>query len=219
MKKILIVDDDITINSLLTEILTKNGYSVIRAWSGTEALMLFEKQRPDLIILDLMLPGMSGEELLPQIKDIPVIVLSAKISVSDKISLLTLGASDYVTKPFDTEELLARINVQLRGRPSAQNSVIAYNEIELDTLSHTVCVNSSPVSLTRTEYAILRALLANPGRAMSKSAILDEITLDTPDCTEDSLKVHVSNLRHKLQSAGAQDYISSVWGIGFIFGK
>lgn len=215
MKKILIIDDDISINNLLNEILIGNGYSVFRAWSGTEALMMLEKCRPDLVILDLMLPGMTGEELLPELDGIPVIVLSAKISVKDKISLLSLGASDYITKPFDTDELLARVNVQLR-KTTAVYSALKYNEIELDTVSHTAKINEEILSLTKTEYAILKVLISNPGKALSKSVILDTIFYDTPDCTEDSLKVHISNLRKKIHEAGGSDCISSVWGIGFI---
>ena len=119
MSTILIVDDDVCIGDMLEEILTKEGYRTARAYSGTEALMYLSSARPDLILLDLMLPGLSGEELLPLIKDIPVIVVSAKAETSDKVGLLLGGACDYITKPFDTAELLARITVQLRRAASA----------------------------------------------------------------------------------------------------
>ena len=115
MKTILIVDDDVYIGDMLEEFLTKENYAVGRAYSGTEALLYLSSRRPDLILLDLMLPGLSGEELLPLIKDIPVIIVSAKAEVSDKVDLLLGGAADYITKPFDTSELLARITVQLRN--------------------------------------------------------------------------------------------------------
>lgn len=217
MKKILIIDDDADINNLLNEILTKNGYSVLRAWSGTEALLILEKQRPDLVILDLMLPGLSGEDVLPKLGGIPVIVLSAKNSVSDKVALLSAGASDYMTKPFAIDELLARVAVRLRDSAEKKSCAYTCHELTLDTDSHSVTVNGEPVVLTKTEYAILKAFMAKPGKVLSKSCILDTICFDTPDCTEDSLKVHVSNLRRKIREAGGNDYIESVWGIGFIF--
>ena len=177
--------------------------------------MLLDRERPDLIILDLMLPGLSGEEVLQKIREIPVIVVSAKAGVDDKVALLLGGAQDYMTKPFSTKELLARVEVQLRktGAPlSAQNRT---GDIVMDQISHSVEISGKPVSLTRTEYAILKLLLQNPGQVIAKSVILDRISEDTPDCTESSLKTHISHLRTKLREAGGKEYIESVWGIGF----
>ena len=114
MKTIAVIDDDVHIGNVLTELLNREGYDVLRAYSGTEALLLLERNRPDLILLDLMLPGLSGEEVLPRIQGIPTIVVSARADVQDKVNLLLGGAADYITKPFDTAELLARIAVQLR---------------------------------------------------------------------------------------------------------
>ena len=114
MKTIAIIDDDIYIGDMLTEVLEREGYSVLRAYSGTEALYLLSQNKPDLVLLDLMLPGLPGEEVLPHVENMPVIVLSAKVDVQDKVNLLLSGAADYMTKPFDTNELLARITVQLR---------------------------------------------------------------------------------------------------------
>lgn len=217
MPHILIVDDDNNINEMLTEALQGEGYTVSNAFSGTEALMVLSNVRPDLVLLDLMLPGMSGEKLLPQIKDIPVIVVSAKADVKDKVDLLMGGAADYITKPFDIEELLARISVQLRKSASGgDRAVIRFNEITLDTDAHTVEVSGSEVKLTRTEYAILKLLMQNPGQVVAKLTILERISADTPDCTEDSLKIHIHNLRRKLKSLTGTDYISAVWGIGFM---
>lgn len=216
MKTIAIIDDDVHIGDALTEILKSEGYAVVRAYSGTEALYLLSERKPDLILLDLMLPGLSGEEVLPHIKDIPVIVLSAKVEVQDKVTLLLGGAVDYITKPFSTEELLARITVQLRKAEKRDNStVLTAGDLTLDTLSLDVTVRGKSVKLTRTEYAILKLLMANPKQAISKGALLDRISLDTPDCTERSLKQHISNLRRKLQEAADTDYIETVWGIGF----
>lgn len=216
MKKILIIDDDISINNLLNDILSKYGFSVLRAWSGTEGLLVFEKYSPDLVILDLMLPGMTGEELLPRIKNVPVIVLSAKADIGGKINLLSEGAVDYITKPFDSGELIARINVQLRLN-RVQPSVLQYDDITVDVVSHSVTVNGNEIQLTKTEFALLKLFVGNPEKALAKSVILDEISLDTPDCTEYSLKQHIFNLRKKIADANGKDHIESVWGIGFIF--
>lgn len=216
MKTILIIDDDIHIGNMLEELLTKNDYRVLRAYSGTEALLLLSGSRPDLILLDLMLPGLSGEEVLSHIDSIPVIVLSAKTDVQDKVKLLISGAADYMTKPFDVSELLARITVQLRKQESRSGSeVLTVGDLSLDILSFSLTVNGEPVKLTRTEFAILKLLMENPKQVIAKSVLLDKISFDTPDCTERSLKQHISNLRKKLQDAGGMDYIETVWGIGF----
>lgn len=216
MKTILIIDDDIHIGNMLEELLTKNDYRVLRAYSGTEALLLLSASRPDLILLDLMLPGLSGEEVLSHIDGIPVIVLSAKTDVQDKVKLLISGAADYMTKPFDVSELLARITVQLRKQESRSGSeVLTVGDLSLDMLSFSLTVNGEPVKLTRTEFAILKLLMENPKQVIAKSVLLDKISFDTPDCTERSLKQHISNLRKKLQDAGGMDYIETVWGIGF----
>ncbi len=216
MKTILITDDDIHIGNMLEEILTGEGYSVLRAYSGTEALILLRDQKPDLILLDLMLPGLSGEELLPQIKEIPTIVLSAKAEVNDKVDLLLGGAADYVTKPFHTKELLARIQVTLRNASLApRRDNLSFRDITLDADSHTVRAGDGSIHLTRTEYAILNILMSSPSQVIAKSVMLDRISRDTPDCVESSLKVHISNLRKKLKEITGEDYIETVWGIGF----
>ena len=216
MKTIAVIDDDIYIGNMLEELLQGNGYAVLRAYSGTEALLLLEQKKPDLILLDLMLPGLSGEEVLEHIGNIPVIVLSAKVDVQDKINVLLNGAADYMTKPFDTGELLARIMVQLRKNESSMMAEkIEAGGLCLDMTNHDVLVGEKNVHLTKTEYAILKLLMQNPKNVIAKSVILDRISMDTPDCTESSLKQHVSNLRKKLRDAGGKDYIEAVWGIGF----
>lgn len=215
MKTIAIIDDDIHIGDMLSEVLEKNGYRPVRAYSGTEALYLLEREKPDLVLLDLMLPGLSGEEVLPKVKGAPVIVISAKIGVDDKVNLLTGGAVDYVTKPFDVKELLARIAIHLRTVKKQEEEVLTFGDLVLDETSHQVTASGNPVKLTKTEFAILKLLMKNPNRAIAKSMILDRISSDTPDCTETSLKIHVSNLRKKLREASGRDYIEAVWGIGF----
>ncbi len=211
---IAIVDDDAYIGDMLEELLRREGYGVLRAYSGTEALMLLEDRRPDLILLDLMLPGLNGEEVLPHLTGIPVIVLSARAAVEDKVDLLQGGAADYLTKPFDTRELLARIAVQLR-RQSRQDGILRYRGIALAPETREATVDGGAVRLTRTEYGILKLLMQNPRQVITKSKLLEQLSMDTPDCVESSLKVHVSNLRRKLREAGAGEVIESVWGIGF----
>lgn len=216
MKNILIVDDDLHIGNVLEETLTGEGYSVTRAYSGTEAVLVLSRIKPDLVLLDLMLPGLSGEEVLPHIKGIPVIVTSAKAEVDNKVELLLGGAVDYVTKPFHTKELLARIAVHLRTFDAiGKSEVLIFDEMELDIATHIVKIKDIEIKLTRTEFAILKLLMQNPVQVVSKSQLLDRISEDTPDCTESSLKTHISNLRKKLRKVSGKEYIEAVWGIGF----
>lgn len=215
MSHILVVDDDIHIGNLLQEALEAEGFRVSRAYSGTEAVLALDRERPDLILLDLMLPGLSGEQVLPRLAGVPVIVVSARADVDSKTALLLGGAADYVTKPFALRELLARVAVRLREAPARAGGPLAVGPLRLDSQARSVSIDGADVRLTRTEYAILRLLMANPAQVVTKSRLLDEIGQDTPDCTESSLKTHVSNLRKKLRDAGAGDPIESVWGIGF----
>lgn len=216
MKHILVIDDDIHISDMLFEILSKEGYKVSRAYSGTEAILFLSNQTPDLILLDLMLPGLGGEEVLKKINASPVIVLSAKSDINDKVNLILGGAADYITKPFDTDELLARISVQLRKNVSENKSdKLIFDDIILNKSKFSVTVNDKAVKLTKTEYAILKLLMENPKQVITKSIMLDRISEDTPDCVESSLKVHISNLRKKLKEVSDKNYIEAVWGIGF----
>lgn len=216
MSHILIIDDDIHINEMLEEVLIQEGYQVSHAYSGTEALLFLANEKPDLILLDLMLPGLTGEEVLPQIEKIPVIVMSAKIEVKDKVALLLNGAEDYITKPFEIEELLARIVVQLRKstRPDSSEKLM-YREITVNMVTHEAWVGEHEVKLTKTEFAILKILLEHPKQVITKTVLLDRVSEETPDCMESSLRVHISNLRKKLREISGKDYIEAVWGIGF----
>jgi len=215
MKHILVIDDDIHIGNLLQEALEGESYRVSRAYSGTEAVLALERERPDLALLDLMLPGLSGEEILPRLAGIPVIVVSARADVDSKTALLLGGAADYVTKPFVLRELLARVAVRLREAGARPGAALTFGPLRLEPDARWVSVDGREVRLTRTEYAILHLLMAAPSQVVTKSRLLDEIARDTPDCTESSLKTHISNLRKKLRDAGAGDCIESVWGIGF----
>ena len=214
MSHILIIDDDIHINEMLEEVLIQEGYQVSHAYSGTEALLFLANEKPDLILLDLMLPGLTGEEVLSQIEKIPVIVMSAKVEVKDKVALLLNGAEDYITKPFEIEELLARIVVQLRKSTRSDSSEkLMYREITVNMVTHEAWVGEHEVKLTKTEFAILKILLEHPKQVITKTVLLDRVSEETPDCMESSLRVHISNLRKKLREISGKDYIEAVWGI------
>lgn len=216
MQTIAVIDDDLHIGNLLEEVLHNAGYRVVRAYSGTEAIYLLSADKPDLVLLDLMLPGLSGEEVLKRIRDIPVIVVSAKAGLQSKVELLLGGAVDYITKPFHSEELLARVAAHLReSRRDSTPALLSSGDLTLNPATRTASVNGAPIHLTRTEFAILKLLMHNPGQVIAKSVILDRILEDTPDCTENSLRQHISNLRRKLRDIGGREYIEAVWGIGF----
>ncbi len=212
MKAILIVEDDIYIHNLMKELL-ENTYKIYDAYSGTEVLLVLEKVSVDLIILDLMLPGLAGEELIQKLYDIPILVVSAKSSVEDKVNTLHIGARDYITKPFHNEEFVERVAVQLRATKG--NKTLEYRELRLDTKEHFLYVGENPVGLTRVEFSIMKQLLFHTNQILSKSTLLDLIFDDTNDCDENSLKVHISNIRKKIRQFSNEDYIESVWGIGY----
>ncbi len=216
MSKILIVEDDEDIGSVLQRELSKDGYETFRAVTGTEGRMMLAKN-PDLILMDLMLPGLTGEELLTHIpKETPVIAVSAKSSVDDKVALLSSGCVDYITKPFDIKELKARVIAALRTADNMkQGSRITCKDMVIDTNKHEVSIYGKELRLTRTDYAILKMLATGGGRVISKSELLDLIKTETPDCTESSVKVHVSNLRRKIKEVTNEEYVEAVWGIGF----
>ena len=216
LKKILIVEDDVSIHNVIEELLKKANYTTFNAYSGTEALLLLEKEKYDLILLDLMLPAVSGEEIIEKVKDTPIIILSAKISSDDKVNCLLSGANDYITKPFDGKELLARIEVQLRTKNNSNiKDTLKYKDLELLNDNHTLLVSNKKISLTKTEYAILKQLLLNPNQVITKNKLLDLISIDTEDCDENSLRVHISNLRKKIRTYTEVEYIESIWGLGF----
>lgn len=221
MYRILVVDDDAAINSLLIKLLGTK-YDVQSAYSGTEALMCLEKGKYDLLILDLMLPGMTGEQVLDKIvedRKIPVIGLSAKDDMKSKIALLRNGADDYITKPFDTDELLVRIEVVLRrtyengGRLS---KALHCGELCLDSRTMQVTLNNVNINLTKNEFAILEMLMEHPEQVFTKDMIYEKLWNERFEGTENAINVHISNLRKKLAEVdNSRQYIKTVWGIGF----
>ena len=215
MKKILVVEDDDTIHKFIKELLEKEHYIVQSAYSGTEALTIIENDNIDLILLDLMLPGINGEDIVKKVnKTIPIIVISAKTSSKEKAKVLLEGANDYITKPFEKIELLARIQVQLRISHH-QDKNLKYKDIELLEDNKTMKIQSHKISLTRTEYTIMRELLLTPNKVITKTRLLDLISIDAENCDESSLKVHISNIRKKIRKITLEEYIEAVWGIGF----
>ena len=220
MNKILIVEDDVNINNLLKEALSGNGYTCGQAFSGTEAALWLEKESWELVLLDLMLPGMTGEEVLGLIRrqgDVPVIVLTAKDALSEKLELLTNGADDYITKPFDIEEVVARVQIQLRhaGREQAPDR-ISCGEISLEKGTHQIWIGGKKLEhLTRQEFAILELLLEHPGQVFSKEAIFTYAWQEEYMGETKTLDVHISNIRKKLKSLTEKEYIQTVWGIGY----
>lgn len=242
MPNILIVEDDININNLLCEVLTKSGYECEQAFSGTEAKLLLNMKENayTLVLLDLMLPGASGEEVLKEIRKhgrLPVIVLTAKDSIDDKIGVLTDGADDYITKPFEIREVLARIQVQLRhievetkGEAEAETEVktkagiqkgqgsgrLEFRDMVLTRSTFEVSIGGRVLpKITKQEFAILELLLKNPKQVFSKEDIF-EYAWDEPYMGETkTLDVHISNIRKKIKTVTPDEYIETIWGIGY----
>lgn len=223
-KNILIVEDDANINALLQEAITGAGYRCTSAFSGTEASMLLSMKSFRLILLDLMLPGLSGEEVLKQIREkgnMPVIVLTAKDDLDGKIQLLTSGADDYIIKPFEIKEVVARIQIQLRhAEKMVEKDELTYKDLALNRKSFRVAISGQMLTkITKQEFAILELLLKNPNRVFSKEEMF-EYAWDEPYMGETkTLDVHISNIRKKIKVHTENEYIETVWGIGYRLAK
>jgi len=226
---ILIVEDDNEINNMLRDLLRSRGFNTASAFSGTEALLYLKGEAPSAMILDLMLPGMDGEELLKNVKeinpDISVIIASAKDDVNTRVKLLRAGADDFIVKPFDTEELLARLEAVLRrnggGAQVAASATkqLTYKDIVMEPENFKVTVAGSEVALTKREYLILELLVRNPGRVFTKNNIYESVWNEEYLGEDNAVNVHISNIRQKLAKANSEEnYIQTVWGIGFKMG-
>lgn len=219
MDRILIVEDDSNINQMVYEMFNKCGYKCTSAFSGTEALLRMENSNFDLIILDLMLPGMPGDEVLKNIREkskVPVIVLSAKDELDTKVDLLKLGANDYMTKPFALKELEARALVQLRDRKeNSQDGIIEFNNLKYDIQKKQVTIDGQSLSLTVHELKIMELLLHHPGRVFSKNEIYEYAWDDYYIGEDKTINVHISNIRQKIKKITDTEYIETVWGLGF----
>lgn len=224
--KILIVEDDTDINNLIAAILSRQGYEAVQSFSGTEAMLRLGLETFQLVILDLMLPGMNGETLLKNIRekmeiDIPVLVLSAKASLADKVQLLTAGADDYMTKPFEPEELSARVYACLRRGRKAEpaepaKECLQFKNLSISADSRQVSVNGQEIALTPHEYEILCILVESPDKVFSRESLYEQVWKGGYYGEDNTVNVHVSNLRKKIAAADpSEEYIKTIWGIGF----
>lgn len=221
---ILVVEDDTHINQMVTDLLVQNDYQAYPAYSGTEAILLFEQYKFDLILLDLMLPGLAGEEVLKEIRensDIPIIGVTAKSDKTTTVNLLKEGADDYITKPFNNSELLARIEAQIRRYNQIFNIKktvprITYKDLTLDLESYAVYIKNEEVNLTKREFKLLELLMKHPKKVYTKANLYEAIWNDDYYIDDNTINVHMSNLRTKLAAINpTEEYIETVWGIGF----
>ena len=220
MAKILIIEDDTNINNMVSEYLTGSGYLCTQAFSGSEGALRFSMEEFDLILLDLMLPGMTGEELIRTFAGkVPVIVLSAKNELDSKVELLTAGANDYICKPFDLKELLVRIQVQLRSLPASNlpdaQTELHYKEWILDPETQKMTAAGLPVELTLHEFRILELLMKHPKKVFTKQLIYEYAWEEDYFVEDKTINVHISNIRSKLKPSQTDSYIQTVWGMGF----
>ncbi len=220
--EILLVEDDVIINQMEERLLRKEGYKVTPAFSGTEALLLLERKEFDLIILDLMIPGLSGEEVLEKVRkdsNIPILIVSAKDDMQGKVWVLRHGADDYILKPFDNDEFLARVDGLLRrsNRTYGKGSeYLTFKDIKLDNKNYQVYVGDTPISLTKREFLILELLMKRPNQVFTKNSIYEAVWNEPYFSGDNAVNVHISNLRAKLSQANPKEsYIETVWGIGF----
>lgn len=223
MKKILVIDDSNEMNQMITTVLQKD-YEIVNAFSGTEALLYFQTQPFDLVLLDRMIPGKNGEEVLLEIRktsSVPVIMLTALRDKEEIADLLVKGADDYITKPFDISELKARILVQLRNTPASTNSAeekpseIKYKNLRLYPESYELGNGEEKIPLKRKEFELLALLIRHPNKVFTKEALYNQVWQETYYGAENTINVHLSSLRKKIKALdSAEDYIETVWGIG-----
>ena len=214
---ILIIEDDKDINEMVTKLLINNNFNVNNAYSGTEGLLV-HNDNIDLILLDLMLPGKNGEEIIKELKqknNVPIIIMSAIEDVNKKVDLLSLGANDYITKPFNNDELIARIKVQLRDTKTFSN-ILKFKDIELNKNNFSVKCNNKEVAFTKKEFELLKLLMENENRTLTKSMIFDCIWNDENSADDNTLNVHISKIKNKLKECNSkEEYIETVWSVGY----
>lgn len=218
MNKILIIEDDVTINGLLRSIIEKNGYIVDNAYNGIDGLAMGLHEDYCLILLDLMLPEKTGEDIvkeLRRVKETPIIVLSAKSEIYNRVELLQLGVDDYITKPFDIDEVLLRIQAVLRRTSRQETEDITFHELVIKTDSKRIFVNGEELVCTATEYAILELLMKNPSRIFSKRTLYELVMGEDYLQEDNTMNVHISNLRRKITKHTDKKYIETVYGMGY----
>lgn len=225
MNNILIIEDNREINNLLCRTLKNQGYITKSAYTGTQGLNMLKQLNFDMALLDIMLPYKSGDKLLSELRlfsNIPVLVISAKETTQTKIDLLRLGADDYITKPFDIDEVVARVEANLRRnlQRNTNNQILTYKDIKLDTSTKQVFVNDLEITLTATEIKILELFLSQPTKIFSKANLFESIWNEEYTVDDNTLNVHISRLRQKLKKANKkEDYIETLWGLGYRLSK
>ncbi|MDP4147502.1 MAG: response regulator transcription factor [Bacillota bacterium] len=221
MNTILIIEDNQDVNAMLAEALSDAGYGVKSVYTGIEGISEIKNNRYDLILLDIMLPYKSGDEILKEVRgfsEVPVIIISAKDMVGTKIDFLRLGADDYITKPFDLGEVVARVESNLRRcqKQIQDNKVHSYKDMVLDDSLKRISVNSTELELTAKEYMILEMLIKYPGKVFTKANLYESIWQDEYLGDDNTVKTHMSNLRNKLKKVNpGEEYIETVWGLGY----
>ena len=220
--RVLVVEDDQDINNLLCTILRDGGYESQAAFSGSEGLLWAERENFDLVLLDLMLPGLTGEQFIQKIRPLltmPIIVLSAKAGLEDKVNVLRMGADDFIPKPFDNAEVLARVEAQLRRYKQFSggggSAVLTHGDLTLDRESVTVTAAGKPVTVTAREFDILTLLMEHPKKVFTREQLYEQVWGGEYMGDDNTVNVHISNLRAKLAKASPAEYIKTVWGIGF----
>ena len=220
---ILVVDDEVNLREMVRLYLEREGYRVVEAGNGRDALFVARYEKPDLVLLDLMMPEMGGYDFIRSFtkeSDTPIIVLTAKLEESDKVVGLELGADDYVTKPFGIQELIARVRAVLRraGQPSHLPEILRRAEITLDRTGRTVSVCGNQVALTPSEFDLLETFMLSPGRAFSRLDLLESVSGDAYEGYERTIDVHIRNLRTKIEPVPSKPrYIQTVYGMGYRF--
>lgn len=221
MDTILIIEDNKDVNTMLAEALIGAGYQVKSCYSGVDGINEIRNSKYDLILLDIMLPYKSGDEILKEMRqfsDIPVIIISAKEMVGTKIELLKLGADDYITKPFDLGEVVARVETHLRRahKQVQESKVYSYKDLKLDDQAKRVTVNNAEIDLTAKEFLILELLIKNSSKVYTKANLYESIWQEEYLGDDNTLKAHISNLRNKLKSGNPdEEFIETVWGLGY----
>lgn len=219
MKSILIIEDDKDINHMITDLLTMHHYQTTSIYDGSLALKT-SLEHIDLILLDLMLPGIHGKELisfLKQKKDIPIIILSALSDIDTKVTLFDLGADDYITKPFNNQELLARIKTRLKDKIQ---TIFTYKDLLLNEDTFTVTCAGNKINLSKIEFKLLHILITHPNQVFTKNDLIEQVWNDEDSADDNTLNVHISNIRNKLKHANPREqYIKTIWNIGYKLGK
>lgn len=226
-KYILIVEDDREINKLLCTFLKEQGYETLSAGNGLEAMKLFRENKGiEIVLLDLMLPFQSGDSVLKKMREVsqvPVIIISAKDTVQNKVDIIRMGADDYITKPFDLDEVLVRLEAVLRRSRNIEDAAagnktsgeLHFKNMRLDLMEKKVYVNGNPLVLTSKEYGILELMLQNPKKLFSKANLFESVWNETYFSEDNTLKVHMSNIRNKIKQFDEEEYIKTVWGMGY----